>query len=267
MYLLIVILPLIGSSVAGFFGRFLGSEGSTIMTAGGNLVLCGIVLVFSSILLGLFRVSLTKLYGKGFVLVIRTCLFFLIALYLGFLRVYTMSLWSLLLFGLVVSNEGGVIFNMVSGNGASSGANSGWTSILGSGSSGGNSGWTSILGQGDGSASSVNQPTPTDYTRTGSSEMREDVINSIPDELQRKKTELHNFVFSQFMHYMSRGLKSWQMHTDPEQIELSNVCVRDIIDSLEIGDSVSEYERWKSHLRTNPTTLHPLFQDYKTKRI
>nr|WVH44638.1 NADH dehydrogenase subunit 5 [Leucaena leucocephala] len=32
MYLLIVILPLIGSSVAGFFGRFLGSEGSAIMT-------------------------------------------------------------------------------------------------------------------------------------------------------------------------------------------------------------------------------------------
>nr|YP_010734237.1 NADH dehydrogenase subunit 5 [Echinosophora koreensis]WEG94128.1 NADH dehydrogenase subunit 5 [Echinosophora koreensis] len=32
MYLLIVFLPLIGSSVAGFFGRFLGSEGTAIMT-------------------------------------------------------------------------------------------------------------------------------------------------------------------------------------------------------------------------------------------
>ncbi|YP_009532844.1 NADH dehydrogenase subunit 5 (mitochondrion) [Glycine soja] len=32
MYLLIVFLPLIGSSFAGFFGRFLGSEGSAIMT-------------------------------------------------------------------------------------------------------------------------------------------------------------------------------------------------------------------------------------------
>nr|YP_011002875.1 NADH dehydrogenase subunit 5 [Eucalyptus camaldulensis]WPR14095.1 NADH dehydrogenase subunit 5 [Eucalyptus camaldulensis] len=32
MYLLIVFLPLLGSSVAGFFGRFLGSEGSAIMT-------------------------------------------------------------------------------------------------------------------------------------------------------------------------------------------------------------------------------------------
>uniref|UniRef100_UPI003001DA99 NADH dehydrogenase subunit 5 n=1 Tax=Crotalaria pallida TaxID=3830 RepID=UPI003001DA99 len=32
MYLLIVFLPLIGSSLAGFFGRFLGSEGSAIMT-------------------------------------------------------------------------------------------------------------------------------------------------------------------------------------------------------------------------------------------
>ena len=32
MYLLIVFLPLLGSSVAGFFGRFLGSEGTAIIT-------------------------------------------------------------------------------------------------------------------------------------------------------------------------------------------------------------------------------------------
>nr|YP_009532250.1 NADH dehydrogenase subunit 5 [Chrysanthemum boreale]YP_010745489.1 NADH dehydrogenase subunit 5 [Chrysanthemum x morifolium]AYA29361.1 NADH dehydrogenase subunit 5 [Chrysanthemum boreale]WEU53283.1 NADH dehydrogenase subunit 5 [Chrysanthemum x morifolium] len=32
MYLLIIFLPLLGSSVAGFFGRFLGSEGTAIMT-------------------------------------------------------------------------------------------------------------------------------------------------------------------------------------------------------------------------------------------
>nr|BCT43010.1 NADH dehydrogenase subunit 5 [Musa velutina] len=32
MYLLIVFLPLLGSSLAGFFGRFLGSEGTAIMT-------------------------------------------------------------------------------------------------------------------------------------------------------------------------------------------------------------------------------------------
>ena len=32
MYLLIVFLPLLGSSVAGFFGRFLGAEGTAIMT-------------------------------------------------------------------------------------------------------------------------------------------------------------------------------------------------------------------------------------------
>ena len=39
MYLLIVFLPLLGSSVAGFFGRFLGSEGTAIITTGRNLVL------------------------------------------------------------------------------------------------------------------------------------------------------------------------------------------------------------------------------------
>jgi len=32
MYLLIVFLPLLGSSVAGFFGRFLGSEGTALIT-------------------------------------------------------------------------------------------------------------------------------------------------------------------------------------------------------------------------------------------
>jgi len=32
MYLLIVLLPLLGSSVAGAFGRFLGSEGTAIVT-------------------------------------------------------------------------------------------------------------------------------------------------------------------------------------------------------------------------------------------
>lgn len=32
MYLLIVFLPLLGSSVAGFFGRFLGAEGTAIIT-------------------------------------------------------------------------------------------------------------------------------------------------------------------------------------------------------------------------------------------
>ena len=42
MYLLIVFLPLLGSSVAGFFGRFLGSEG--IMTTTRNLVLLSIFL-------------------------------------------------------------------------------------------------------------------------------------------------------------------------------------------------------------------------------
>ena len=32
MYLLIVFLPLLGSTVAGFFGRFLGVEGSALIT-------------------------------------------------------------------------------------------------------------------------------------------------------------------------------------------------------------------------------------------
>ncbi|KAL2923828.1 NADH-ubiquinone oxidoreductase chain 5 [Bienertia sinuspersici] len=51
MYLLIVFLPLLGSSVAGFFGRFLGSEGTAILSSR-NIVLLGLVIFVVFILSG-----------------------------------------------------------------------------------------------------------------------------------------------------------------------------------------------------------------------
>ncbi|KAJ4968669.1 hypothetical protein NE237_015370 [Protea cynaroides] len=63
MYLLIVFLPLLGSSVAGFFGRFLGSEGTAIMTTPPNLVFFGI---FLFIFIFIFRFYSKKINKKSF---------------------------------------------------------------------------------------------------------------------------------------------------------------------------------------------------------
>ena len=106
MYLLIVFLPLLGSSVAGFFGRFLGSEGTAIMITGRDLVLLGIFLLGLIFLFSRFRLPLTKKYGFPLVFVIHACLVFLISLLFSFFRGYTLSLFSSL-----------VIFGMVSGGG------------------------------------------------------------------------------------------------------------------------------------------------------
>ena len=142
------LIPILGSVVGAFVGRLLyfGSEqSSSLMT----IPLYGIVLFFCCALRGFFGVSLTRRYGRGLVLVIDTCLYFLVALYLGSFRIYT-GLLLLSIICPVVSNEGGVILSMVSG---------------------------------DGSASSVNQPTPTYSTQPGSSsETGDNVIPPSPGE-------------------------------------------------------------------------------------
>ncbi|XLS90053.1 hypothetical protein HN51_066061 [Arachis hypogaea] len=142
------LIPIFGSVVGAFVGRLLyfGSEqSSSLMT----IPLYGIVLFFCCALRGFFGVSLTRRYGRGLVLVIDTCLYFLVALYLGSFRIYT-GLLLLSIICPVVSNEGGVILSMVSG---------------------------------DGSASSVNQPTPTYSTQPGSSsETGDNVIPPSPGE-------------------------------------------------------------------------------------
>ena len=122
------------------------------------------------------------------------------------------------------------------------------------------SGWTSILGQGDGSVSSVNQPTP-----TNSSESSEPAgVNVIPHEMQfqQKKEELHVLVFRQFLHFRDRGKKQWQIDRSEESLELARQCCGYIVRSLEIEDTLAEYDRWLSHLRANPTTLYQLFREY-----
>ena len=60
MYLLIVFLPLLGSGVAGFFGRFLGKEGSAMT---GSFFIISVLILLSSIFL--FRLYFFLLKEKG----------------------------------------------------------------------------------------------------------------------------------------------------------------------------------------------------------
>jgi len=84
MYLLIVFLPLLGSSVVSFFGRFLGAEGTAIITTGRNLVLFAI-LIFGVVVL--FRLFHLRLNRKSRFL-IYVSLFFVISVFAYSLRIY-----------------------------------------------------------------------------------------------------------------------------------------------------------------------------------
>jgi len=83
MYLLIVFLPLLGSSVAGFFGRFLGSEGTAIMTTPEFLLPLFVLVVIFTII---YRILLSK-KKKSFLLLflIYIVVFFLCCLFRFFI--------------------------------------------------------------------------------------------------------------------------------------------------------------------------------------
>ena len=97
MYLLIVFLPLLGSSVAGFFGRFLGSEGTAIITAGRNLVLFAILIFGLIFLFRLYCFRLKKKYGFRLVFMIYISFLFFISFFCFYLRLYLISHLSLYL--------------------------------------------------------------------------------------------------------------------------------------------------------------------------
>ena len=89
MYLLIVFLPLLGSSVAGFFGRFLGSEGTAVMTTTQNLILFSIFIFF---LIFLFRIySCFSRSGFLFKQLLYLFLLVLFSVFFYFFRIYLAS--------------------------------------------------------------------------------------------------------------------------------------------------------------------------------
>lgn len=134
-----------------------------------------------------------------------------------------------------------------------------WTGYLRSPSSvsGPNSsGWTTLLGEPntetESSSFSVNGP-----LQSLSGEASANQIQEI-SQIAEAKRRLHNLICAQFVHYCNRGLPQWQHYVSPE----TELCAQNILSSLEIPDSVSEYEEWHSHLIGNPSTLYPLFREY-----
>ena len=100
--LLAFFFSLLGSSVAGFFGRFLGSEGTAIIT-GQNLV------IFALLLLGfifMFRRSVLRLkntYGLRLVVLFYISFVFLISFFCSLTRVYVFDHDFTPLFPLILS--------------------------------------------------------------------------------------------------------------------------------------------------------------------
>ena len=71
--------------------RFLGSEGTAIITSGQNLVLFAILILCSSFLFGRYAVLLKKKYGFCLVFVMYLSLLFAISFFCYFIRIYLNS--------------------------------------------------------------------------------------------------------------------------------------------------------------------------------
>jgi hypothetical protein len=114
----------------------------------------------------------------------------------------------------------------------------------------------------DSSSSSVNGPSQTEAADTA--QTSEDP-NRDPEELLKKKDELHTLVREQLRHYCERGRPKWQLSSpaSEEQKAIFADSANHIISDLEIGATVSEHQYWIDHLRSNPTALYDLFKDFK----
>ncbi|GAU19202.1 hypothetical protein TSUD_198850 [Trifolium subterraneum] len=112
----------------------------------------------------------------------------------------------------------------------------------------------------DSSASSVNGPPS--HTEAADSAQTSVDPNLDPEELMKKKVELHTLVREQLRHYCDRGRPKWQLSNEGE-VNLFSAATDQILSGLEIGSTVSEHEDWIDHLKSNPTTLYELFKGYK----
>ena len=126
------------------------------------------------------------------------------------------------------------------------------------------SGWRSfeerVLLEPDSSSSSVNGPSNTEADESAQTSGDQ---NMDPEELLRKKVELHTLVREQLRHYCERGRPKWQLSNSAEMRENYSRGATHIISSLEIGPTISEHQCWIDHLRSNPTTLYELYKEYR----
>jgi hypothetical protein len=247
------------SSVAGFFfGRFLGSEGIAIMNTGLNLLLFGIAILGFSFLFRLYCVRLQKKYNFRVVFFLYLSIVFVISFFFYFLRIYLLSSLGLL----VGFSLASVLIFCVSEHSLpapSVPSNSGNTP--------GSFDWRSfeervlLEDMPEESGSSVNGPSNTEAA--GSSETSGDPDRN-PEEVLKKRDELHLLVREQLNHYCERGRPKWQLsRSEEEKKAIYDEPTQHIISSLEIEPSVSEHQMWLNQLRQEPTTLFDLFREYK----
>ena len=114
-----------------------------------------------------------------------------------------------------------------------------------------------VLLEPDSSSSSVNGPSNTEADESAQTSGDQ---NMDPEELLRKKVELHTLVREQLRHYCERGRPKWLLSNSAEMRENYSRGATHIISSLEIGPTISEHQCWIDHLRSNPTTLYELYQ-------
>jgi hypothetical protein len=122
----IVFLPLLSSYVAGFFGRFLGSEGTAIIIE--NKLLFSIILFGCIILLRCLQLKIKS----GFPLIfLYISIIFLISLYTYSLKSYFLSWCDLSFILLILSVSGGEVVSDSGGSkpGGGSSRDSGWTNF------------------------------------------------------------------------------------------------------------------------------------------
>jgi hypothetical protein len=90
-----ILLSLLGRALGAFvaisFGRFLGSEGTAIMTKGTNLLLFAILILGLIFLFRLYSIRLKKKYGFRLVFIMYLSLLFFISFFCYFLRIYLLS--------------------------------------------------------------------------------------------------------------------------------------------------------------------------------
>ncbi|XP_048129101.1 uncharacterized protein LOC125313463 isoform X2 [Rhodamnia argentea] len=148
----------------------------------------------------------------------------------------------------------------------------------GEGTSGANSGWTSILGSsaGENSEPSVNQPTPTcssnqNMASPSSAPIEQPAPQHTPFPFLQEEGErgdllrsLHRLVASQLKHSFERDLPRWRLSSTTELYDASayRIMIYDMGISIP-EDTKEDIKEWIHEVRSNPELLKSSYNDFK----
>ena len=157
----------------------------------------------------------------------------------------------------------------------------------GEGTSGANSGWTSILrsSSGESSEASVNQPTgSSNQDRAGpSSAIPGQNVNTMqhppqqhtPFPLLQEQGErgdllrsLHRLVASQLKHYLERDLPRWIISSSPNELyeDGAYYIMNHVMDLSIHEDTKEDILEWMERVRSNPDLLKPFYNSFKRNK-